>query len=139
MPKSHTFPHLSTVILEDPCQFPFILEKLGTIFNESRVLATLVLADIGLRSVFNALMAAPNLHVRRLGLPSRHFHYYEGRTPWDWKKFTMSTWHVRKEDVRVASASMKLTHGRQMRVALLDAQMSLIRDEARKQNKINPL
>jgi hypothetical protein len=135
MPKRHAFSYLSTIIIEDPHRFLSILEQLSTTFNESRVLDTLVLADIGLQSALDALIAVPNFHARRLCLSSRHFRYYERRPPWNWMEFTEETWHVLRAVIIAARKIIQLTNERKMKVKLLDAQMVLIWNEATRQNQ----
>jgi len=132
MPSTHTFRHLSTLILEMPFNLPPILESLSAVFNESRYLESLVMADRALSRVFDVLRKAPLFRARVVLLSSRNFRSHSSWSIWDWKQFSTASGTFTAFDISYATAIMKFLKERAMKADFLDTYMKSIWDEAKK-------
>lgn len=92
-PKTHLFPYLTTLILEQSNGLYTFLTKLGASFDASRPLKLLCLAERALLVVLEMLQRAPELHVGVLRLSSRHFRG-SLTSKWEWREFEDGEWEA---------------------------------------------
>jgi hypothetical protein len=135
-PSTHSFPHLTTIILENGFNLLNILTKLSKSFNKSRPLKLLVLAEHSIDIVYAMLHSAPLFHADMLKLSS-HCSQGIGFTMWNWQKFGEEDWNINRNDVEHACKLLQELGDRGIPVEAMDKLMQEILTKARLQMKVS--
>jgi hypothetical protein len=135
-PTTHSFPHLTTIILENGYDLLDILTRLSKSFNKSRPLKLLVLVERSINLVYRMLHSAPLFHAEMLKLSflsSRGI----GFTMWDWQKFGEENCKIYKDDVEHACKLLQELRDRGIPVEAMDKSMQETLTKARLQAKVS--
>lgn len=131
-PSTHSFSHLTTLILEEGFRLSNILTAISKSFNKSRPLKLLVLAERSIHMAYVMLHSAPLFHAEMIKLSSncsRGINF----TMWNWQKFGEETWKINENDVEHACKLLRELEDRGIPVEAMDKRMQEILTKARLQ------